>query len=81
MPSFFIVLDSFKEKYEHALRRDDVKAIVITGKLKLFISLSCEEYEMLTDASTLKIELIEQVQMANFLGASMLVHLTEGERV
>lgn len=31
--SCFPVLNSLKESYEQALRRDDVKAIVVTGKI------------------------------------------------
>lgn len=31
--SYFPVLNSLKESYEQALRRDDVKAIVVTGKI------------------------------------------------
>lgn len=31
---FLSVLQSLKESYDEALRRDDVKAIVVTGKFK-----------------------------------------------
>ena len=40
---FVVVIAGLKEKYDEALKRNDVKAIVINGKLKLWSEIITEE--------------------------------------